>query len=367
MAKKASDNLKYYHNPNGPTIGTVSRRVIEQDGLTFKDIDGTGEVTPVNDWRLSPAERAAAYVKTLTVDEKIAQLFISDWRMGPACPAAGHTVVPDESGVLDDADFNGKTIFGEQHLPGTTTLIKEWFNRHLILRASPSPADMADWLNQLHAVAEECQHFVPVQAASNSRNENGEVVFGMNDASGVFATWPGTLGIAAAVLGEDGDTALIDKFAGCIRREWAACGLRKGYMYMADCVSDPRWQRTFGTFGEDPELIEKIFERLIPGIQGGPDGVTRDGVSMTVKHFPGGGARENGFDPHYAAGQWNVYATEGSLQKYHIPTFRPAVKYHAASIMPYYSKPTRCSSTASCAGRWALTATSTRTPASPTT
>ena len=27
MAKKASDNLKYYHNPNGPTIGTVSRRV----------------------------------------------------------------------------------------------------------------------------------------------------------------------------------------------------------------------------------------------------------------------------------------------------------------------------------------------------
>ncbi len=65
MAKKASDNLKYYHNPNGPTIVTVSRRVIEQDGLTFKDIDGTGEVTPVNDWRLSPAERAAAYVKTL--------------------------------------------------------------------------------------------------------------------------------------------------------------------------------------------------------------------------------------------------------------------------------------------------------------
>ena len=111
MAKKASDNLKYYHNPNGPTIGTVSRRVIEKDGLTFKDIDGTGEVTPVNDWRLSPAERAAAYVKTLTTDEKIAQLFISDWRMGPACPAAGHTVVPDESGVLDDAEFNGKTIF----------------------------------------------------------------------------------------------------------------------------------------------------------------------------------------------------------------------------------------------------------------
>lgn len=338
MAKKASDNLKYYHNQGGPTIATVSRKVIEKDGLVFKDIDGTGEVTPVNDWRLSPAERAAAYVKTLTTDEKIAQLFISDWRMGPKYSNSDtHTCIPDESGVLDDATFTGKTIFGAQELPGTTTLIKDWFSRHLILRANPTPEDMADWLNQLHAVAEECEHFVPVQVASNSRNENGEVVFGMNDASGVFATWPGTMGIAAAVKGDSLD--IIDKFADCIRREWNACGLKKGYMYMADCATDPRWQRTFGTFGEDPELITKIFERLIPGVQGSEEGVVPEGVSLTVKHFPGGGARENGFDPHYAAGQWNVYATEGSLQKYHVPTFRPAVKYNAASIMPYYSKP----------------------------
>lgn len=340
MAKKASDNVKRYQNPNGPTIGTVSRRVIEQDGLTFKDIDGSGQLTPVNDWRLPAAERAAAYVKTLTVDEKIAQLFISDWRMGPKYPSPrmpDHKPEPDESGLLDDGEVNGKTIFGEQHLPGTTTLLKEWFSRHLILRENPAPNDLADWLNQLHAVAEECAHFVPVQVASNSRNENGEVVFGMNDASGVFATWPGTLGIAAAVKGDSLD--IVDKFADCIRREWNACGLKKGYMYMADCMTDPRWQRTFGTFGEDPELIAAILERLIPGIQGSAEGVTPDGVSVTIKHFPGGGARENGFDPHYAAGQWNIYATEGSLQKYHIPGFRPAVKYNAASIMPYYSKP----------------------------
>ncbi len=342
MAKKASDNVKLYQNAGGPTIGAVSRRVIEKDGLYFKDIDGSGEVSAVNDWRLSPEQRAEAYVKTLTTDEKIAQLFISDWRMGPKYPNAaltGHEIVPDESGVLDDAEVNGKTIFGEQHLPGTTTLIKEWFSRHLILRANPTPDDMADWLNQLHAVAEECEHFVPVQAASNSRNENGEVVFGMNDASGVFATWPGTLGIAAAVKGENNNMEIIDKFADCIRREWNACGLKKGYMYMADCMTDPRWQRTFGTFGEDTALITEIFEHLIPGIQGSDEGVTPDGVSVTVKHFPSGGARENGFDPHYAAGQWNVYATEGSLQKYHIPAFQPAVKYNAASIMPYYSKP----------------------------
>lgn len=75
---KASDNIKIYRNLNGPVVSTVNRRVLEQDGLTFKDIDGTGTLSPVNDWRNSPAERAAAYVKTLSVKEKIAQLFISD-------------------------------------------------------------------------------------------------------------------------------------------------------------------------------------------------------------------------------------------------------------------------------------------------
>lgn len=58
MAKKASENLKYYQNPNGPAVAVVSRKIIEKDGLYFKDIDGTGEVTAVNDWRLSPDERA---------------------------------------------------------------------------------------------------------------------------------------------------------------------------------------------------------------------------------------------------------------------------------------------------------------------
>ena len=78
MSKKASDNIKLYHNQDGPVISTVNRGVIEQDGLYFKDIDGTGTVSPVNDWRLSPQERAQAYVKLMTVDEKIGQLFISD-------------------------------------------------------------------------------------------------------------------------------------------------------------------------------------------------------------------------------------------------------------------------------------------------
>lgn len=341
---KASNRIKTYRNANGPVVSTVDRRVFEQDGLTFKDIDGSGTLSAVNDWRNTPAERAAAYVKVLSVKEKIAQLFISDWRMAKY-PMTGPMASmykdmerkTDAYGILDEGEFRGKTIFGEQHLPSTTTLLKAWFNRHVILRANATPADMADWMNEAHAVCEQCEHFIPVAAASNSRNENGELVFGMNDAGGVLATWPGTLGIAAAVKGYRID--LVDKFAATVRREWNACGLRKGYMYMADTMTDPRWQRTYGTFGEDPALISEIMTHIIPGIQGSAQGVTADGVAVTTKHFPGGGARENGFDPHYAAGQWNVYATPGSLETYHLPPFAAAVKAGTASVMPYYSKP----------------------------
>ena len=67
MGKKASENFKVYQNENGPKISTVSRAVIEEDGKYFKDIDGSGKVSEVNDWRLPARKRAEAYVKTLSL------------------------------------------------------------------------------------------------------------------------------------------------------------------------------------------------------------------------------------------------------------------------------------------------------------
>ena len=82
MKKKASELFRVYQNPNGPAITTVSRTVLERDGLFFKDLDGSGEFKFFDDWRLPAEERAAALVSELTVDEKLGQIFVSDWRMG---------------------------------------------------------------------------------------------------------------------------------------------------------------------------------------------------------------------------------------------------------------------------------------------
>lgn len=335
MSQKASEIIRYIENMDGPVIGTVKRAVIEKDGLYFKDIAGDGEFHAFDDWRLPAKERARALVKEMTVQEKIGQLFVADWRMGIH---QKDETKRDATGLLDEAEVpKSANIFISQDLPGTTDAMKNWFTRHYILRANPAPSDLADWINQMQATAEDSKRFVPVLITSNSRNEKGEMVFGMNDAAGVFPSWPGTLGISAAILGSD--ISLIDRFADCVRRDWNAVGIKKGYMYMADTVTDPRWQRTYGAFGENPELIREIFSRLVPIIQGSEEGVTKDGVAMTVKHFPGGGARENGFDPHYSMGQWNIYPTEGSLEKYHLPAFYEAISKNTSSIMPYYAKP----------------------------
>lgn len=335
--RKASEMVRYYRNENGPVIGVTHRDALCVDGLYFRDINGDGRLSAAGDWRKTPRERAEALAGELSVEEKIGLLFLNSWKMGIEQEDKKYV---DETGLLDEKPVEkGSSIFATQSTVGTTATVKDWGVRNFILRGNPKPEELADWMNQLNSLAEEGEHFIPVLMVSNSRNEHGEAIFGMNDASGIFPAWPGTLGIAAAVKGDSLD--LIDDFADCIRREWDAVGMKKGYMYMADCMTDPRWQRSYGTFGEDTELICRIFERLIPGIQGSSQGPTPEGVAMTVKHFPGGGARENGFDPHYRQGQWNVYQTRDSLRKYHLPAFQTATAQHASSIMPYYAKPSR--------------------------
>ncbi|RBW68496.1 glycoside hydrolase family 3 protein [Bacillus taeanensis] len=325
-------------NHKQPDLEVRSKNVIEVDGLKFKDLNNDGKLDPYEDWRLSPRERAENLVSLMTIDEKIGMMLINSRKMGLAQEDKKKT---SHDGILDEAIIEkGENIFAQSKVYGTTHTIEKRNLRHFILRDNYSPSEIAEWINKMNEVAEGTRLGIPVLVTSNSRNENAESIFGMNDAGGVFSTWPGTLGLAAAAKGDiknGGDASLISEFTKIARKEWNAVGIRKGYMYMADTVTDPRWQRTYGTFGEDPEFISDAIGRLIDGFQG--EELGKHSIAMTTKHFPGGGARENGFDPHYKEGKWNLYPTPGSLEKYHLPPFRAAVEHRTSSIMPYYSIP----------------------------
>ncbi|MGG3468438.1 glycoside hydrolase family 3 N-terminal domain-containing protein [Neobacillus pocheonensis] len=326
------------HNHKQPELEVRVKDLIEVDGLKFKDLNNSGKLEPYKDWRLSPQERAKNLVSLMNIDEKVGMMLINTRGMGLSQKDKRKT---SRDGVLDEGIVEkGENIFAASKIWGTTHTIENMNLRHFILRDNWSPAQMAEWVNTMNEVCEGTRLGIPCLIASNSRNENTEFIFGMNDAAGIFSTWPGTLGLAAAAQGEiknGGDASLISQFAEIAHDEWDAVGIRKGYMYMADTVTDPRWQRIYGTFGEDPEFISEAIGRVIDGFQGNALG--NHSIAMTTKHFPGGGPRENGFDPHYEEGKWNLYPTPGSLEKYHLPPFRAAVEHGTSSMMPYYSIP----------------------------
>ena len=327
----------FTQNTNGPVIGTTVKSAIEVNGKYYRDSNGNGELDPFENWELDADTRVNDLVSRMTADQKLGMLTIGDRGTGASLD------VDSLDGLLDEYTGEVKSMFGTFQTIGTTKAIGELGMRHFIFRANPKPAQIARWNNAMQQVAESTDNGIPVVIVSNNRNENvPETIFGMNDASGVFSTWPGTLGLAAAALGDikaGGNAQLITDFAEIARTEWDATGLKKGYMYMVDVQTDPRWQRGYGTFGERTDFVTDAITRIIRGFQGSSEGVQSNGVALTIKHFPGGGARENGFDPHYFLGRRNVYPTEGSLAKYHLPPFKAAIDNNASSIMPYYAKP----------------------------
>lgn len=318
-----------------PKLTVTKKQLIEVDGLQFKDLNGNGKLDPYEDWRLSSEERAKDLVSQMTTDEKVGMMLINQMKMGKAKTEGDNTQILDEEFEKGD----GTPMKRRDKYPSTETMERLKL-RHFILRDYMPGEDIAEWTNKVNEVAEGSRLGIPAIIASNSRNENSDLTIEGDKTEGSFSLYPGTLGIAAAlrgVLANGGDYTMIEEFAETARQEWLATGIRKGYMYMADIVTDPRWQRTYGTFGEDPELVGEILSRLIRGFQG--EEIDGESIALTLKHFPGGGPRENGFDPHYKEGKWNVYRTPGSLEDYHLPPFAKAIKENPSSIMPYYSAP----------------------------
>ena len=145
--------------------------------------------------------------------------------------------------------------------------------------------------------------------------------------------------MAAAVLG-DGNYDAIKDYAEVDRQMWRAQGIIFMYGPQIDLVTDPRWPRNNGTYGERQDVTAGIITALVDGYQYGTEGVNENSVVLSAKHFPGDGAAENGFESHVSQGQWRLYPTEGSLEKYQLVGFQAAVDAGVGAIMPCYSRDT---------------------------
>ena len=139
---------------------------------------------------------------------------------------------------------------------------------------------------------------------------------------------------------------VIREFASVMGQEWGSIGMRGMYGYMLDLGTEPRWSRFDETFSEDADLVGAIAQELVRGLQRtrGGDGLAlspETSVSLTLKHFPGGGPQQLGLDAHYTFGK-NQFYTDPSGDygfDYHLRPFASAIDAGASAIMPYYGVP----------------------------
>ncbi len=329
----------YAQKPVQPTLGYRSVKTLKVNDLEFKDLNKNGKLDKYEDWRLPQEARIKDLISQMTLEEKIGFMLISTTRMaGDNVFQANAPKTEISSGFNEEDLVQPTNMFTRKPLAvpilsaaGTTKAVNQIHQRHFILRANTSAKIMAEWSNNLQALCENSRLGIPAIVASNPRNHvTTDASVGLSVGTTVFSKWPGELGLAAMR-----DLKLTREFAEIAAKEWASVGLRKGYMYMADLATEPRWQRVEGTFGEDADLAASMTREIVLGFQGIK--LNKNSIALTTKHFPGGGPQEGGQDSHFDWGKYAHYP--GGMFDYHVKPFKAAIDAGTSSIMPYYSAP----------------------------
>lgn len=99
----------------------------------------------------------------------------------------------------------------------------------------------------------------------------------------------GTLFPAQVNLGCTWEPELAEEMSAHIGQESRALGLTSAMSPVIDVVRDPRWGRTYETYGEDPYLVSQFGIGYVRGMQ-------NQGVSCIGKHFLGYAVTEGGLN-----------------------------------------------------------------------
>lgn len=176
------------------------------------------------------------------------------------------------------------------------------------------PREVAEVANRLQRRAVEESRLgipllIPVDATHGHAYVSGSTVFPHN--LGLAATW---------------DLELARRIGRVTAREVRATGAHQNYGPTCDVARDPRWGRTFETFGESPRLVGEMAAAKIGGVR-----ESERGVLTTAKHFPAYGGPERGED---AA---PVDVSPLTLRRVFVPPFERAIAAGVDAVMPAYN------------------------------
>nr|WP_315162933.1 glycoside hydrolase family 3 N-terminal domain-containing protein [uncultured Flavobacterium sp.] len=334
---KGSYNL--VQNNGGQTLGYSPKsgvKIIQVDGLAFKDLNKNGALDTYEDWRKPVAERAKDLATKMTV-EQIAGLMLY----------SRHQAVPASEAGMFAGTYNGKPysqsgVKASDLSDQQVAFLTKDNLRHVLMTSVQSPIIAAEWNNNIQALVEGIGVGIPANNSSDPRNGANKDSEYNAGSGGSISQWPEELGLAATF-----DPAITEQFGSIAGKEYRALGIATALSPQIDLATEPRWNRFVGTFGEDPKLATDMARAYVDGFQTSPkaidvyDGWGNLSVNAMVKHWPSGGPEEAGRDAHFAYGKFAVYPGnnfETHLKIFTEGAFKLSGKTKKASaVMPYYT------------------------------
>lgn len=138
-------------------------------------------------------------------------------------------------------------------------------------------------------------------------------------------------------LGATRDAALVRRIGEITALETRAVGANWAFAPCVCVPQDIRWGRTYEGFSEDPELVAKLGEAAVLGLQGG-NPMSRTHVAASAKHFAGDGGTSMGSGIDKQLDQGDTRIDSATLRRIHIRPYIDAVNAGVATIMPSYNR-----------------------------
>ena len=287
------DNWVRIENEGGETLGlsqTSGVKIIEEDGLAFKDLNQNGSLDVYEDWRKPKEERAQSLAEAMKGEEKALMLAHGGWD-GPFTTEP--LAADDASAVYLRAGGRG----------GVTRAISNGGGAH------------AKWTNALQEVAESCFYGIPAMISIDPSNISGLV-----ESVSLASTMDPEL---AAEIGKE--TA----------KQYRAAGVTALLGPQVD-IASPIMSRAGGTYGDAyVNAMQSTYD------ENGEDlGWGNESVYCFTKHYGGAGSTEGGRDDHTYAGRYTVFPgenLEAHLITYFDGVFNLPGKTGKSGIMTEYA------------------------------
>ncbi|HTU72642.1 MAG TPA: glycoside hydrolase family 3 C-terminal domain-containing protein [Trebonia sp.] len=168
----------------------------------------------------------------------------------------------------------------------------------------------SSYIGQVNAIPNLCMPALNMQDGPNGVGDGTGGVTAFPDGENAAATW---------------DPALIKQEGTAMGAEFAGKGVNISLGPTANLVRDPRWGRTYETYGEDPYLAGQITTAEVEGIQS-------QGVMADVKHVAAYDQEQ------YPNGDNNETVSQQALEELYLAPFQTTVEQAApASFMCSYA------------------------------